>query len=481
VTLALTGSGRAQSDVAAYPDSPAGARLEALIAGLNTDDQSVWEDFVANQWQPAPDSVDDAAARRLDFFRFLREDLGGVEPIKIDVADDTVVTATLKALNPAGTNEYIKLIMWISSEPPHLVQRVGADTRVDPGLIGPAGALTQEEVFQHLDEYVDDLVARDRFSGTIAIAKDGEVIYRRVAGVADKRWGIPNKLDTKFNLGSMNKMFTGVAISQLVEAGDLTFQTTVGEVLPDYPNADVREKVTIHHLLTHTAGLGDYWDELFDTSFWEIRTVNGYASLFATKPLEFEPGERFQYSNAGPIVLGLIIEKLSGQDYYSYIRDHVTGPAGMSNTECYEIDRPVPNLAIGYTHMDVDGRMNPEIWRSNLFLHAVKGGPAGGGFSTVEDLLAFARALQNGTLLSPAYVDTLITGKVQAFEDEKYAYLFGDRTYNGHRIVGHGGGAPGINAQLDIYIDDGYTVAVMSNYSGPASAVAERIAVLLAR
>ena len=219
----------------------------------------------------------------------------------------------------------------------------------------------------------------------------------------------------------------------------------------------------------------------FDTSFWEIRTVEGFASLFATRPLEFEPGERFQYSNAGPIILGLIIEKLSGTDYYTYVRENITNPAGMLNTACYEIDQPTPNLAIGYTHMDINGEMNRDLWRSNIFLHSAIGGPAGGGYSTVEDLLAFARALQNGTLLSPAYVDTVITGKVDAFEDEQYAYLFIDRDLNGHRIVGHGGGAPGINAKLDIYVNDGYTVAVMANYGGAALAIAKRVAAMLTR
>jgi CubicO group peptidase (beta-lactamase class C family) len=232
--------------------------------------------------------------------------------------------------------------------------------------------------------------------------------------------------------------------------------------------------VTIHHLLTHTSGLGDYWDQLFDSHWWEIKAVQQLADLFAEAPLQFEPGEKFQYSNAGPIVLGLIIEAISGMNYYDYIRENVTDPAGMTNTACYEVDRPVPNLAIGYTRMDYEGKLT-ESWRNNLFMHAVKGGPAGGGYSTVLDLLRFDQALRNDILLSREYFEIVTTGKEQMGPDFEYAYLFGDRSVNGERIIGHNGGAPGIGAVLDIYRNAGYTVAVQCNYDGAAMIVADKL------
>jgi CubicO group peptidase (beta-lactamase class C family) len=333
-----------------------------------------------------------------------------------------------------------------------------------------------------LDSYLDNLVSKDQFSGTVLIAKDGQPFYTRVEGLASKRFNVPNKLDTKFNLGSMNKMFTGVAIMQLAEQGKVSLHDPVGKYLPDLPHPEIAERVTIHHLLTHTSGMQDYWEEIFDAHWWEIKTVSQMVELIFEDSLLFEPGSEFHYSNSGPIVLGMIIEEVTGQDYYDYIREKIYQPAGMIGTDCYEMDRPVANLAIGYTKMTYDGTPTPDgSWRNNLFMHVVKGGPAGGGFSTVEDLLSFDIALRSNKLINKESFDTLTAGKVERGRGTSYAYLFQDKTVNGHRIVGHGGGAPGINANLDMYLDSGYSVAVMANYDGAASKVAGKIEELLAR
>jgi D-alanyl-D-alanine carboxypeptidase len=353
----------------------------------------------------------------------------------------------------------------------------------------PIEEITQE-LHTFLDGCIDRLVEEDRFSGAVLVAKDGEPIYKRAVGEACKRYGVPNRIDTKFNLGSMNKMFTGVAIAQLAQEGKISFDDYVGVHLPDYPNQEVREKVTIHHLLTHTSGMGLYWMEFFQNPRWaQLKTVQDFDDLTNTKPLDFRPGERFQYSNCGPLVLGLIIEKISGMKYHEYIRSHVTGPAGMINTDCYEMDEPVPNLAIGYTKMNIFGGQY-ESWHNNLFANPTKGCPAGGGYSTVEDLLRFDTTLRNYKLLDKKHFEILTTGKVvealptmsgeiKKDPNRKYAYLFRERIVNGHRIIGHSGGAAGIHSQLDMYMDSGYTVAVMSNYDLGAKSVIENIEAFL--
>jgi D-alanyl-D-alanine carboxypeptidase len=195
--------------------------------------------------------------------------------------------------------------------------------------------------------------------------------------------------------------------------------------------------------------------------------VKDYFPLFVNELLKFDPGQKWDYSNSGFILLGAIIEKVSGQSYFDYVRENLYKPAGMTNTDCYEMDQDTPNLAIGYTR---ERASRP--WKNNLYRHVVKGGPAGGGFSTAEDLLKFDIALRNHKLLSTKYTDLVLTGKVAlpGSSTQKYAYGFGDDSRNGHRIVGHEGGFPGINSQLDIYLDLGYTVAVMSNYDPPAAA-----------
>ena len=198
--------------------------------------------------------------------------------------------------------------------------------------------------------------------------------------------------------------------------------------------------------------------------------------------LLFEPGTDFHYSNSGPILLGMLIEKISGRDYFDYIREYIYQPAGMINSDCYEVDTPVPNLAIGYTHVDYDGSELPaDVWRNNLFLHVNKGGPAGGGYSTVEDLLAFDQALRNNKLIKQETFETMIKGESERRENGWYACLIENKTINGQAIVGHSGGAPGINSTLEMYLDSGYTVAVMSNYDYAANRIAGKIRELLTK
>jgi CubicO group peptidase (beta-lactamase class C family) len=165
---------------------------------------------------------------------------------------------------------------------------------------------------------------------------------------------------------------------------------------------------------------------------------------------------------------------VSGMDYHSYIRNHVTGPAGMSNTDCYHVDDVIPNLAQGYYWED-----DIDNYRSNHFKHSARGSAAGGGFSTVEDLQRFATSIFDGTLLPTLMIDTYTTGKVDTGPEDKYAYLISDSRWDGHRAVGHSGGAPGINANLIIFTDLGFTLAAMSNYGTGATAITEFAAQLI--
>lgn len=460
------------------PDTPVGKYVSGLLNALNSGDEDQWRDFLLSD----PKAADSSGVfeRRLEAFGFIFGDLGGLEVDRIESSSEYDITVLAKGLNVSGPFAWVKFTMQLDTLPPHGWAGLAIQPADNPYEVMPEGEVTAELLKEYLDEVIDSLLAQDRFSGAVLVAKDGVPLYQRAAGEACKRYHILNKIDTKFNLGSMNKMFTSVAIAQLVQQGKLAFTDLVGKHLPDYPNEQVRDEVTIRQLLTHTSGLGDYWEELFDSHWWEIKTVQQYADLFADKPLEFEPGDHFQYSNAGPIVLGLIIEKISGMSYYDYIRSNVTNPAAMYNTDCYEVDAPVPNLAIGYTKANYDGKPG-DTWRNNLFMHAIKGGPAGGGYSTVADLLSFDKALRNNLLVSREYFGIITTGKEEMGPDFKYGYLFGDRLVNGQRIIGHNGGAPGINAVLDMYLDSGFTVAVMTNYDNAAMIISDKLERLLTK
>ena len=333
----------------------------------------------------------------------------------------------------------------------------------------PEGSVKAEaSVAREIDSYLSSLVAENKLSGAVLIAKDGRAIASKAAGIANKTTGMPITLSTKFNLASMNKMFTGVAIAQLAQAKRLSFDDRISKHLPDYPNQEVADKVTIHQLLTHTSGMGSYWNEKFMARREKLLTVAAHLPLFVNDPLSFAPGEKFQYSNSGYMVLGAIIEKVSGQDYYSYVKGHVYQPAGMTDTGFYEPGKEIPNLAIGYTKMGLDGKPLEEV-RDNTNTREVRGGPAGGGYSTVGDLVKFHMALRSYKLLNEEYTKLVTTGKVEAGGPiGQYAYGFSDKKFGGKHIVGQNGGSSGIAANFEMYPELGYTSVMLMNADPPA-------------
>ena len=334
-----------------------------------------------------------------------------------------------------------------------------------------------EEVVAELSAFVERMAAADAFSGTVLLARNGEVLFQGAYGLATKRFGVPNDIETKFNLGSMNKMFTAVSILQLVQAGKLSLEDSLGEYVgEDWLPREVTDPIQIRHLLTHTSGLGSYFnDEYMRSSRALFRELDDYKPLIADETLSFEPGTGWGYSNTGMFLLGVVIEKVTGQSYFDYVHEHVYEAAGMDDSDCFEMDRPIENLAIGYSRETRDDGLE---WTNNVYKHVIRGGPAGGGFSNVGDLLAFGRALRAHRLLDAEHTEILWSAKPELGSPD-YGFGFATSGAPGNRIVGHGGGFPGISANLDIYLDTGYTAAVMSNYDRGASLINDKIRELL--
>jgi len=337
-------------------------------------------------------------------------------------------------------------------------------------------AIDNSAVAKELDTFLQRAAAADEFSGAVLLARNDQIVFSKAYGLANKDNKTPNAIDTKFNIGSMSKMFTAVAVAQLAERGKLSFTDSVGKLLPEYPNKDVAAKVTVHHLLTHTSGMGSYHNDAYFANLEKMRTVRDLLPLYVNEQLDFEPGASWQYSNSGYALLGLIIEKVSGQDYFDYVKEHIFKPAGMVNTDSYEIDKSVSNLALGYTKMRFTGGTDPSgARRPNR--RPAKGSPAGGGYSTVEDMLKFSLALRGNKLLSQKYTELVMKGQVATTgPGGKYGYGFGDKMIDGKHIVGHNGGAPGIGANFDIFPESGYTAVVLTNYDPSAmSAVVTKL------
>lgn len=327
------------------------------------------------------------------------------------------------------------------------------------GGLNPGGVGTQDNrLVERTRGHLVALAKNDGLSGVVLIAKAGKPIFEQAFGFANLADRVPNRTNTKFNMASMGKMVTGVAVMQLVEAGKVSLQAKVGKYLPDYPNKAVREQVTIEQLLTHTSGMGNFWKEISDKAKERYSAVSDYVPLFADQPLQFEPGKGFAYSNNGYTVLGLVIEAASGQSYFDYVKSHVYRPCGMTDTDAYELNVPIGRMAIGYSRVaDSPGKIV-----SNFYVNVYKGSPAGGSYTTAQDLLRFANALTQHKLLNKANTEILTRGKVD-YGTRRYAYGFSDETVNGHRLIGHSGGSDGIANELMIFTDLGYTVVILTN------------------
>ncbi|MGB9835934.1 MAG: serine hydrolase domain-containing protein [Candidatus Saccharicenans sp.] len=230
------------------------------------------------------------------------------------------------------------------------LKRLAVDEAGLEDLAPPLPAMSLEQALQNIQEELEKAAQEDRFSGVVLIARDSQPIFFKAYGFASKEFAVPNQRDTKFNLGSINKIFTKIAIARLAQEGRLSLDDKLGRFLPDYPNTEAREKVTIRHLVNMTSGISDFFGPEFEATPKDLLRHNrDYLKLFASKPLAFEPGTRQMYSNGGYVVLGEIISAVSGLDYYDYVRKNIFEPAGMKDSDWFEADAVVPNLAEGYT------------------------------------------------------------------------------------------------------------------------------------
>jgi D-alanyl-D-alanine carboxypeptidase len=305
------------------------------------------------------------------------------------------------------------------------------------------------------------------FSGAVLITKAGKPLFQAAYGYADREKQIPNTLDTKFRFGSMGKMFTGIAIVQLVQAGKINLDDPLGKYLTDYPNHDVA-KVTIYQLLTHTGGTGDIFGPEFNAHWQDLHYIRDYIALLGPRGLDFPPGSKWAYSNYGYMLLGRVIEVVSGQSYDAYVQEHIFAPAGMHATGEYEVN--VPGLSVPYTRGG-PGTAPSGPLQSAASMLPDRGTSAGGGYSTVGDFLRFATALTTNRLLNAQYTTIAMTGKVETTQPGvKWAFGMGDVTLpNGVHRIGHSGGAPGQNGRLYIYPASGYVVVVLANLDPPAA------------
>jgi len=443
------------------PDTPAGKSFSAWLDAFNSGDRAKLE-AVARQFQEP---------RPVEGMLGFRNTTGGFDLKKITASTPTSVSVLVQE---RSGDQMAEGTMEVTAEPPHKITRWGLRAIPRPKEYA-LPSMTEAELLKAVKQYLDEGAAKGSFSGSVLIAKNGKPVFTDARGLADREAKLPNRLDTKYNLGSMNKMFTGIAAAQLAQQGKLKFTDTVGKHIPDYPNAEVASKVTIQHLLTHTGGTGDIFGPEFNANVEKLKDPQDYIALYGKRAPAFEPGSRWAYSNYGMVLAGAIVERASGMSYYDYIRANIYQRAGMKNSDSYWKNEDTPNLAKGYT-----GREGP--LRYNYDSRPMRGSPAGGGYSTCEDLLSFAAALTGHKLLDAAHTKLVTTAQPGTENSGGYGYGFGVDEEGGVRSFGHSGGAPGITAGLKIFPDSGYVVVVMGNLDPPAATrVSDFIAARLPR
>lgn len=393
----------------------------------------------------------------------------------------------IKVLPPSNGNERIEVISNNNKLKYNLIinKEKGAPYKINYFALQDSKSennskksISKKELALELSSFINNLSMKDAFSGSVLVAKGNDVIFKGSVGYANKTWKIKNNIDTKFSLGSMNKMFTAIAALQLIEKGKLKFDDKLIQFVDKswLPKGE-SDSITIRQLLTHTSGLGNFFNDEFNQSNKEAyRNLDAYKPLISQSELLFVPGSRNRYSNSGMLMLGLVVEKVSGQSYYGYVQKHIYNKANMLNSGSFELDSVTDNLASGYLK-----RMHSDQWVDSIYARAIKGSPAGGGFSSAEDLYQFAIALTEFRLLGKKLTEDAYTEKTQYNSAFWYGYGFSVSGEENNRVVGHGGAYLGVDARLDIHLDSGFIVVILANQSDVVAPVRRKINELIGR
>ncbi len=335
-----------------------------------------------------------------------------------------------------------------------------------------------------VEAFATKLSAGDKFSGVVLLTRHGQPLVRRGYGLADRKVGRANTPETPFMLSSVSKMFTAVTIAKLVERKQLSFDSTLGTLLPEYPSAEARDQVTVRHLLTMSSGITD----LFRVpEFWAqvatLKSPTDFWKFFATSPLQFRPGTQWSYSNSNFLLLGAIIERQTGRAFTSVVDAELFRPLGLASTR-YEVGGS-PKLALGYTRTPPAGaRADSAHWypaweEPKPGDDCIPCSPMGGGYSTADDLARFADALVDNRILNREMTTLVLTGYIDADYGGRDGYGFETRLVNGVKIAGHRGSFAGSSNQVEFYPDLGYVLVVLGNTDSGTEAIAAHVRALL--
>jgi CubicO group peptidase (beta-lactamase class C family) len=339
--------------------------------------------------------------------------------------------------------------------------------------------MSESEAVLEIRQNIQDLAAIDKFSGVLLVARGNKILLHRAFGKMSQSSQKPNRKNTLFPTASMSKMFTAIAIAQLVEQGKLSLDDTLDKVLPNYPDKTAAKKIKIWHLLSHQSGLGNFFNDEYKRNPERYNRPSDYFPLFANKPLFFEPGTKWVYSNAGMVVLGAVVEHVSKQRFEDYLRENIFAPAGMKSTFYNPADAPKNRIASLHSRFESNDPLENDPRKEHSNHRSAS--PAGNTFTTTEDMMRFIQALQTGNLIKRETLIKFTTPNELTPRSEQYVYGFETFEHNVKTGYGHSGGAPGVNSNTITFADGSYTIVILSNYDpGLAQNFARNAARLLA-
>jgi CubicO group peptidase (beta-lactamase class C family) len=437
-------------------------RAAAIIAALSDGDAGAYEKAASENYSP------EFLARRTPqdhatFVEMVHSDFG-----RLEIRGITLDGADLRVEAGGGDGQIAIFVFSFDKTPERRILRIGIEAQAsdqggeeDPSFPPPpvSAGMTASDMTAALEGWLAPFIEHDDFAGVVLVAHQGEPFVAKAYGLADRKSKRAATIDTTYNIASIGKKFTQTEIAKLIENGQLTRQTTVGEILPDYPNEDAK-KATIQQLISMQGGVSDFFGPEFEAKpKSQFASNHDYFEFVSTLPQRFVPGSSREYCNGCYIVLGEMVERVSGEAFEVFVQRHVFNPASMKRSGYFHADRLPDNTALLYgrtggpetDYADVSGQ------------HGVAGSGAGGGYATAKDLLAFDKALRDGRLLDP----------------EMTAWVLGGATLKDGRNMtpmAIAGGAPGTSALLES--NGEWAVIVTANVSEP---LPERIGVAIAR
>jgi|CXWL01.1.fsa_nt_gi CubicO group peptidase (beta-lactamase class C family) len=434
------------------------ARSEALVAALSGDGASAFEQTAQRSFSPAALARRTPAARE-GLWRQVHGEFGRMEIVSIEVEGNT---AQLRVLGETGNRARISIEF--DDSPERLIAGIGIEMgggeEEGPAFPQPPinARMSSEELSRALQPWLTNLSQERGFSGAVLVARNGEAVFSQAIGQANREQGAAVTLQTRFNVASIGKIFTRTSIARLIQEGRLSLSDTIGQHLPNYPNAEARG-ATIAQLIDFQAGIADFFGPSFEVADkTRFASNHDYFQFVSALPQQFAPGSRTEYCNGCYVVLGEIIERVSGMTFEDYVARQVFTPAGMSRSGYFNKANLPSDTAIPYTQEGATGA--GPINAAPQFPAAGSG--AGGLYSTLADLLAFESALRSHRLLNPQWT----------------AWVLNSEPANGRNQspIGIAGGTMGANAILES--NGVWTVIVLGNCDPP---VAERSGLAIMR